>query len=63
MSRARRFPDWTGEAQVRPFTLDGDRLVLRTPPKVVDGRTTVNEMAWVRASSRGAAGEPGTGAL
>ena len=43
------FPDWTGEAQVRPFTLDGDRLVLRTPPQVVDGRTTVNEMAWRRA--------------
>ena len=44
------FPDWTGEAQARPFTLDGDRLVLRTPPSTVDGRTTVNEMAWMRAA-------------
>ena len=43
------FPDWTGEAQARPFTLHGDRLVLRTPPHVVDGRSTFNEMAWRRA--------------
>ncbi len=43
------FPDWTGAAQARPFTLEGDRLVLRTPPHESDGRTTVNEMDWVRA--------------
>jgi hypothetical protein len=48
------FPDWTGEAQVRPFTLDGDRLVLRTPPAMVDGRTTFNEMAWRRAGAAAA---------
>ena len=45
------FPDWSGEAQARPFTLDGDRLVLRTLPHAVDGRATFNEMAWVRAGS------------
>lgn len=43
------FPDWSGAAQARPFTLEGDALVLRTPPHQVDGRTVVNEMAWVRA--------------
>ena len=45
------FPDWTGAEQPRPFTLDADTLVLRTPPHVIDGRTVVNEMAWVRADA------------
>ncbi len=49
--KASLFPDWSGEAQVRPYTLDGDTLVLRTPPKTEAGRTIVNEMAWVRASA------------
>jgi hypothetical protein len=37
------YPNWSGAEQVRPFALDGDRLVLRTPPAAV-----VNEMAWMR---------------
>lgn len=40
------FPNWSGAEQARPFTLDGDRLVLRTPPAAV-----VNEMAWMREES------------
>lgn len=37
------FPNWSSAEQVRPFTLHGDRLVLRTPPAAV-----VNEMSWMR---------------
>jgi hypothetical protein len=37
------YPNWSGAEQARPFTLEGDRLVLRTPPGLV-----VNEMAWIR---------------
>lgn len=42
------FPDWSGQAQVRPYTLGRDTLVLRTPPHTIAGRTVVNEMAWKR---------------
>jgi hypothetical protein len=37
------FPNWSSAEQVRPFSYDGDRLVLRTPPSAV-----VNEMSWIR---------------
>lgn len=43
------FPDWSGQAQVRPFTLERDTLVLRTPARMIAGRSVVNEMAWARA--------------
>jgi hypothetical protein len=43
------FPNWCGEKQVRPFTSEGDELVLRTPPmRLADGTTVVNELAWAR---------------
>jgi hypothetical protein len=46
------FPNWSGEKQVRPFTIDGDELVLRTPPMPGDdGGTVVNELAWTRDES------------
>ena len=38
------FPDWSGTVQSRPFTCDGNQLILRTPPK----KGVVNEMSWVR---------------
>lgn len=40
------YPNWSGAEQVRSVELDGDRLVLRTPPAAV-----VNEMAWMRESA------------
>jgi hypothetical protein len=43
------FPNWSGEKQVRPFTYDDGKLVLRTPPmQLADGTTVVNELAWAR---------------
>jgi len=42
------FPNWSGTAQTRPFTLDGDRLVLSTPPTKGAGGTVVNEIVWLR---------------
>lgn len=42
------YPNWIGAEQARPFELEGDRLVLRTPPVEIDGVTVVNEMSWVR---------------
>jgi hypothetical protein len=43
------FPNWSGEKQVRPFTAEGDELVLRTPPMADgNGGTVVNELAWTR---------------
>jgi hypothetical protein len=43
------FPNWSGEAQARPFYLVSGELVLRTPPMRLDYRTTVvNELAGAR---------------
>jgi Lipocalin-like domain len=43
------FPNWSGEKQVRSFTLEGDELVLRTPAMADDsGATVVNELVWTR---------------
>lgn len=43
------FPNWSGEKQVRPFVVEGDRLVLRTPPMPDgSGATVVNELVWTR---------------
>ena len=43
------FPKWSGEKQVRLFTIEFDQLVLSTPPMVLaDGTTVVNELAWKR---------------
>ncbi len=48
------FPNWSGETQVRPFTVESDELVLRTPPmRLADGTTVVNELAWTRETGRG----------
>jgi hypothetical protein len=43
------FPNWSGEEQIRSYTCEDDRLVLRTPPmQVSGGATVVNELAWIR---------------
>lgn len=42
------FPNWTATIQSRPFTYDGQELVLRTPPTSGANGTVVNEMVWVR---------------
>jgi hypothetical protein len=43
------FPNWSDDKQIRSFTIDGDELVLRTPPMADgSGATVVNELAWTR---------------
>lgn len=42
------FPNWSGTVQARPFTCDGQELVLRTPPEEGPDGIVVNEIAWVR---------------
>ncbi len=44
------FPNWSGTVQTRPFTANGDELVLRTPPTTSAAGTVVNELSWVRES-------------
>lgn len=47
------YPGWTGAEQVRPYTWDGEELVLRTPPAQGPHGRTVNELAWRRESRQG----------
>jgi hypothetical protein len=42
------FPNWSDTTQTRPFTCDGQELILRTPPAPGPNGTVVNEMSWVR---------------
>ena len=42
------FPNWSGTVQTRPFTGDGDRLTLRTPPTDGPNGPIVNELIWGR---------------
>lgn len=46
------FPNWLGTAQVRYHTLEGDKLVLRTPPVLSDEGRMAVQLIWqrVRAS-------------
>jgi len=48
---AASLPNWVGGDQLRYFTLDGDRLTLRTPPIVLGGRETVSSLVWERLSA------------
>jgi hypothetical protein len=45
------FPDWTGERQVRRFTLDGETLTLHTPPMHLPTGDVTNELVWTRIRS------------
>ena len=43
------FPDWAGQRQLRQFTLEHGKLVLRTPPMpLADGSAVASELAWIR---------------
>jgi hypothetical protein len=42
------FPNWIGTAQVRFVRLDGDRLVLETPPLPFGDRQAVSRLVWER---------------
>jgi len=41
-------PNWRGFVFEREFTLDGDTLVLRTPPHEIGGRAVSSELRWRR---------------
>jgi hypothetical protein len=43
------YPNWAGQTQVRPYTIESGQLVLHTPPmRLQDGTTVINELAWTR---------------
>jgi hypothetical protein len=44
------FPDWSGQKQVRPFTLEGDTLTLHTPPQHLASGDVTNALIWQRSS-------------
>jgi len=41
-------PNWVGGDQHRNFKLDGDKLTLSPPPRVVDGQQQVSSLVWER---------------
>jgi len=41
-------PNWVGTEQQRTFELDGDTLILRTPPISSDGSEVFLELTWTR---------------
>ena len=43
------FPNWNGITHTRYVSLEGDRLVLRTPPIQIDGEFCEMNMYWKRA--------------
>lgn len=44
------YPNWSSTVAARPYEVDEQQLILRTPPNTSDGVTWVNEMAWRRAA-------------
>jgi hypothetical protein len=42
------YPNWVGVDQLRYFRLDGQRLVLTTPPLRIDGRLLTSVLVWER---------------
>jgi Lipocalin-like domain len=41
-------PNWVGTEQVRYFEVNGNELLLRTPPIEIGGTTLVNDLTWAR---------------
>jgi Lipocalin-like domain len=41
-------PNWVGSSQTRYFEVNGDDLLLRTPPIEIGGMSLVNEFRWHR---------------
>ena len=46
------FPNWTGGKQERFYKFDGDRLILSTPPMLVDGVQQSAHLVWERVTSK-----------
>ena len=44
------YPNWIGHDQVRHFKLDGNRLLLSTPPLIWDGQSFEYVLTWERIS-------------
>ncbi len=44
------FPNWVGQPQVRFYSLDGDRLVLRTPPLDSEQGSVTAQLTWQRVT-------------
>ena len=45
------FPNWIGTGQVRLLRLDGNRLILETPPLPTNGREAVSRLVWAGIKS------------
>ena len=41
-------PDWEGRIHVRHYAFDGDRLTLRAPHMLINGRPGQNALVWKR---------------
>ena len=48
-TEAALFPNRVGSSQERFFELDGDRLSLRTPPMLIEGKERTAYLIWERA--------------
>jgi len=42
------FPNWNGVTHTRYVSLDGNKLILRTPPILIDGDACEMQMFWQR---------------
>lgn len=43
-------PNWIGTNQLRYFELEGDRLILQTPPRISGDRSRHSRLIWQRVS-------------
>jgi hypothetical protein len=43
------YPNWIGDAQARTMRLEGDRLILTTPPQKTRRGVQTSEVVWRRA--------------
>ncbi len=43
-------PNYAGIDLPRSFTIEGDRLTLRTPPRVLAGQTSTSTLVWQRVN-------------
>jgi len=52
-----KFPNWIGTDQLRHYSLEGNRLTLRTAPIMRDGSEWIITVVWDRLSAGNAAGD------
>ena len=43
------YPNRVGSSQRRFFRLSGDRLLLKTPPMLIEGQERIGHILWARA--------------